>query len=59
MPYMRMIVLWSSHAVTKFGSVENTTAKTLSSKFLGLSGNISFRDGSLLDSSNFGHQKDS
>ncbi|KAL8090792.1 glutamate receptor 2.7-like isoform X2 [Apium graveolens] len=46
-----------SHAVTKLGSDENTTAKTLlkgilSSKFLGLSGNISFRDGSLLDSSN-------
>ncbi|KAK1372255.1 hypothetical protein POM88_028448 [Heracleum sosnowskyi] len=46
-----------SHAVTKLGSDENTTAKTLlegilSSKFLGLSGNISFRDGILLDSSN-------
>ncbi|KAK1382202.1 Glutamate receptor [Heracleum sosnowskyi] len=48
-----------SQAVTRLGSHENTTSKTLlkgilSSKFLGLSGKISFSDGSLMDSSNIG-----
>ncbi|KAK1382201.1 Glutamate receptor [Heracleum sosnowskyi] len=48
-----------SQAVTRLGSHENTTSETLlkgilSSKFLGLSGKISFSDGSLLDSSNIG-----
>ncbi|XP_017232892.1 glutamate receptor 2.8-like isoform X2 [Daucus carota subsp. sativus] len=45
------------HAVTKLASDESTTKETLlegilSSNFLGLSGKISFHDGSLLDSSN-------
>ncbi|XP_074362122.1 glutamate receptor 2.7-like [Apium graveolens] len=48
-----------SQAVTRLGSHENTTSEKLvkgilSSDFRGLSGNIRFRDGSLLDSSNIG-----